>query len=136
MEDLEMGTLPAEDVKTIGQPEYRGKRVQSEHQDELADRINSQPSFGHVSKIEFGPNRGCKVCGIKELPYRAKHCRDCNRCVRKFDHHCFWIGGCVGELNHGKFWLFVFTQTWTFFWNIGIALTGYEARVSSYPNDD
>ena len=27
-------------------------------------------------------------------------------CVRKFDHHCFWIGGCVGELNHGKFFLF------------------------------
>ena len=72
------------------------------------------PSFGHVADLEIPPNRGCKECGIKSIPYRAKHCKVCNRCVRKFDHHCFWIGGCVGELNHGKFWLFTFIQALVF----------------------
>lgn len=66
------------------------------------------PSFGYVTEIKVPPNRGCDICGIKTLPYRAKHCKECGRCVAKFDHHCFWVGGCVGELNHGKFWLFCF----------------------------
>ena len=28
--------------------------------------------------------------------YRTKHCKLCEACIGKFDHHCFWIGGCVG----------------------------------------
>ena len=30
-----------------------------------------------------------------------------NKWVRKYDHHCFWIGGWVGELNHRKFFWFL-----------------------------
>ena len=72
------------------------------------------PSFGYVRELQIPVNRGCKKCGIASIPFRAKHCNSCNRCVRKFDHHCFWIGGCVGELNHGKFWLFTFLQAVVF----------------------
>ena len=25
-------------------------------------------------------------------PLRVRHCYDCQRCVYKYDHHCFWIG--------------------------------------------
>src|SRR3990167_7634014 len=49
------------------------------------------------------PNKHfCRHCGIVQ-PYRSRHCKICQCCVAKFDHHCFWIGGCVGELNHGRF---------------------------------
>ena len=72
------------------------------------EAIRREPSFGHVKTLDIPTNRGCLICKIKKLPYRAKHCVLCNRCVRKFDHHCFWVGGCVGELNHGKFWIFNF----------------------------
>jgi hypothetical protein len=61
----------------------------------------------YIAKIELPKKRFCEYCSI-EQPYRSKHCKECERCVRKYDHHCFWIGGCVGELNHRKFWLFLF----------------------------
>lgn len=33
----------------------------------------------------------CEKCGIaREI--RMKHCNKCERCVHKFDHHCFWVG--------------------------------------------
>ena len=72
------------------------------------EAIKNEPNFGFVKELDIPTNRGCHICKIKKLPYRAKHCKLCNRCIRKFDHHCFWVGGCVGELNHGKFWLFNF----------------------------
>ncbi|RUS75555.1 hypothetical protein EGW08_016680 [Elysia chlorotica] len=50
--------------------------------------------------------RFCDFCEITQ-PMRAKHCEDCNRCVRKFDHHCPWLEACVGERNHRYFWMFL-----------------------------
>lgn len=33
----------------------------------------------------------CSKCEI-EQEYRVKHCNRCQKCIFKFDHHCFWIG--------------------------------------------
>ena len=93
------------------------------------------PSFGVVRELQIPANRGCKQCGIKSIPYRAKHCNSCNRCVRKFDHHCFWVGGCVGELNHGKFWYFTFLQALLFIQDIHISLGAYSSRFSDFAGD-
>ena len=49
----------------------------------------------------------CSICdGFK--PPRAHHCRKCNRCCMKMDHHCIWLGKCVGYRNQASFLLFLF----------------------------
>ncbi|KAI0320521.1 zf-DHHC-domain-containing protein [Amylostereum chailletii] len=53
----------------------------------------------------------CNKCG-QAKPERAHHCRICNRCVLKFDHHCpnsrsSGINQCVGINNERHFVLFM-----------------------------
>ncbi|KXZ53863.1 hypothetical protein GPECTOR_6g781 [Gonium pectorale] len=51
----------------------------------------------------------CYTCHVPR-PLRAKHCQYCNRCVRRFDHHCPAIGNCVGEGNERAFSAWLFTM--------------------------
>ena len=44
----------------------------------------------------------CDKCNWVK-PSRARHCSTCKRCVLRFDHHCYWVGGCVGLQNYGWF---------------------------------
>ena len=77
--------------------------------------------------------RFCEACLVVQ-PYRSRHCWDCNRCVRKFDHHCFWIGGCVGELNHGKFFLFLLYQTLAEIVALRLAFDAHAQTIIDYPD--
>ncbi|KDQ52698.1 hypothetical protein JAAARDRAFT_183961 [Jaapia argillacea MUCL 33604] len=60
-------------------------------------------------KMSRGSVTRCKRCGLMR-PERSHHCRICNRCVLKFDHHCpvsIRINQCVGLHNERHFILFM-----------------------------
>ena len=48
----------------------------------------------------------CYGCQIWRPPY-AGHCRQCEACVERLDHHCAVLGACVGRYNLLFFLLFL-----------------------------
>ncbi|ERS98670.1 palmitoyltransferase AKR1 [Sporothrix schenckii 1099-18] len=63
-----------------------------------------------VSQWKFDEANFCVPCMIR-TPLRSKHCRRCQRCVAKHDHHCPWIYNCVGINNHRHFFLYLINLT-------------------------
>ncbi|XP_065185511.1 uncharacterized protein LOC135816071 [Sycon ciliatum] len=65
---------------------------------------------GHVFPSQTLPSSvtvwdDCKVC-LARRPLGAHHCRICDVCVLRRDHHCPWINNCVGLGNQWLFLLF------------------------------
>ncbi|CAG9327128.1 unnamed protein product [Blepharisma stoltei] len=78
------------------------------------------------------PKQGyCDVCNIIQ-PYRSRHCKKCEECVAKFDHHCFWIGSCIGELNHFRFCLYLALESAAIDWAAYNCLSGLSEDQEAY----
>jgi palmitoyltransferase len=45
--------------------------------------------------------------------------------VRRYDHHCFWVGTCVGQRNHGRFWQYLTSQLVLILWVASINSSAY-----------
>lgn len=56
----------------------------------------------HMKLLQY-----CDLCECYKTP-RSHHCRKCDRCVMKMDHHCPWINTCCGHFNHAHFTWFLF----------------------------
>lgn len=61
---------------------------------------------------------------------RARHCKSCNRCVRRYDHHCPWIENCVGEKNHRVFMLYLVVQLVVLLWAFPLAWSGFHSEAT------
>ncbi|TVY56058.1 Palmitoyltransferase akr1 [Lachnellula cervina] len=61
-----------------------------------------------LSLWKFDEQNFCVPCMVRQ-PLRSKHCKRCNRCVAKHDHHCPWVYNCIGVNNHRHFFLYLVT---------------------------
>ncbi|KAG9314955.1 zf-DHHC-domain-containing protein [Chiua virens] len=70
----------------------------------------------------------CKRCQVVR-PERAHHCRICNKCVLKYDHHCpVGINQCVGLHNERHFVLFM---TYLVIGSLFFVLLGYQEALDA-----
>ncbi|XP_076838778.1 palmitoyltransferase ZDHHC3 isoform X2 [Brachyhypopomus gauderio] len=81
-------------------------------------------------------DRGCEgwtVCSRCETyrPPRAHHCRVCQRCIRRMDHHCPWINNCVGELNQKYFIQFLFYTGMASLYSMALVVSAWVWRIQS-----
>lgn len=85
---------------------------------------------GSIEKKHDGSGRWCRKC-VKVKPDRCHHCRVCQRCVLKMDHHCPWINNCVGYYNYKYFYLFITYALIILFWVSATSFLNFLRSVAS-----
>jgi len=126
-EEAPAAPAPALPSASASEPAGRGRERPAEG--DTADLVGRAGGEGEAeaARLALAGARECLWCTATQ-PARAHHCRDCDRCVALFDHHCSWIGTCVGERNRARFWAFLATQSLALATAIGVLNTAFVWR--------
>ncbi|KAG8462313.1 hypothetical protein KFE25_012133 [Diacronema lutheri] len=94
---------------------------------------HARPEKGnHFRSYDVGGTRvtelWCTTCSLYRPP-GCSHCRDCDNCVRDWDHHCPFVGNCIGRRNYGYFYCYLVSisaSAATMSWACVVVSTGPE----------
>jgi hypothetical protein len=75
--------------------------------------------------------RICKFCLIIK-PERSHHCRQCRKCVLKYDHHCKFLSNCIGFVNYKYFFVFLFYTLILLFFILITLYDGFAIFIEAY----
>lgn len=89
--------------------EEKNKENEEKNKENNKNPENPEENPPKPEEPSFIETRFCTVCYL-EQPLRAKHCRECGKCVALHDHHCPWLGICIGEKNRFYFWWYLFFE--------------------------
>ena len=63
------------------------------------------PGIVQKKHMDEKNNEFCNICHVYyNRDNKVEHCKMCNVCIEKFDHHCVWVGKCVGKKNVFSFY--------------------------------
>lgn len=117
------GTIPDNDQWAVVMSEDRKRK--------LPKAGNAVASLNLQETKRSGNRRNCKWCN-KYKPDRCHHCRQCQVCVLKMDHHCPWIYNCVGFYNY-KYFFLLLLYTLLDLWLIATSLSSSVKRCILHP---
>ncbi|KAF9541576.1 palmitoyltransferase for Vac8p [Mortierella hygrophila] len=104
---------------TAGQGQGQSQDIEAAHEAPAATLS--------ISKKDGSP-RWCELCQIVK-PDRCHHCKECDQCVLRMDHHCPWVNSCIGYNNLKFFYLFLLYASllaiWVISTTIPIFVTAY-----------
>ena len=66
----------------------------------------------------------CLYCENLKLDKYYKHCNICDKCVKRYDHHCPWLNNCIGAGNQAIFFCFLVSL----YINIGIMIFVFKQK--------
>ena len=73
----------------------------------------------------------CNICQVYYAPdQNVEHCKLCEVCVEKMDHHCVWVGKCVGKNNAFSFYAMLVSIGFVYGYIIYLAFFQYSIRKS------
>ena len=77
----------------------------------------------------------CDTCFIVR-PLRSTHCRICDNCIARLDHHCPWIGTCVGKRNYPYFFFFVVFINISQIFTVGVCIAHIIKKILDDKKDE
>ena len=74
------------------------------YQNNLDSILNTTRPEGNIIDLKDNQfNLNCDFCKMRKHD-RSSHCKICDRCILRMDHHCPFIGNCVG-FNNQRFFI-------------------------------
>ena len=80
------------------------------------NRVRQPTTYTHpistLSPSQFQSLPKCSKClNNPPKPSRYYHCRHCNTCIYRLDHHCNFVDNCIGQYNF-KMYVHLLVNSW------------------------